>query len=348
MFKDLKYLFAYIAPVSAICGFYLGGWWYYAAFLVGFVFIPLLETTMPVNGSNLSYEEELSQVKKPWFDLLIYLNLPILFFILYLFFTAIGKEGLNTYEYIGLILSMSVIMGSTGINVAHELGHRVNVIETTMAKFMLMPALYMHFNIEHNLGHHKHVATDEDPSSARLGESVYKFWIRSTVNSYINAWKIEHTRLKKAGLSIVSYHNEMILFQLAQLAYLITIYVLFGMKGLIAGVLVAIGGFLMLETVNYIEHYGLRRNILPNGRYEPASFIHSWNSNHELGRIFLYELTRHSDHHFKSTRKYQVLRHFDESPQLPYGYPSSILLSLIPPLWFRIMNNRVKAAQLSN
>ncbi len=348
MFKDLKYLFAYIAPMSAIYGFYTGGWWYYSAFVVGFIIIPIFETVLQGNGSNLSAEEEVVQLNKSWFDFLIYLNLPLLIFILYLFFTAITKDGLHSFEYIGLILSMSVIMGSTGINVAHELGHRENVIEKTLGKIMLMPALYMHFNIEHNLGHHKNVATDEDPSSARLGESVYKFWLRSIVYGYINAWKIENGRLKRSGLAIISYHNEMIIFQLIQLVYLITVFALFGFSGLIAGVLAAIGGFLMLETVNYIEHYGLRRKLQANGRYEPVSFIHSWNSNHELGRIFLYELTRHSDHHFKSTRKYQVLRHFDESPQLPYGYPGSILISLIPPLWFHIMNNRVKAAQLTN
>jgi len=348
MFKDLKYLFAYIAPFSAIYGFYMGGWWYYSAFVVGFIIIPIMETVMKGNGSNLTESEESIQLNKPLFDYLIYLNFPLLFFILYLFYTAVTKEGIQTYEYIGLIMSMSVIMGSTGINVAHELGHRENVIEKSIAKIMLMPALYMHFNIEHNLGHHKHVATDEDPSSAKFGETIYKFWIRSVVYSYLDAWKIENNNLRNVGKSELSYHNEMILFQTVQLLYLFTVYALFGFKGLIAGVLAAIGGFLMLETVNYIEHYGLRRRLLPNGKYEAVSYVHAWNSNHELGRIFLYELTRHSDHHYKSTRKYQVLRHFDDSPQLPYGYPGSILLSLIPPLWFHIMNNRVKAVQITN
>ena len=347
MFKDVKYLFAYIAPLSAIFGFLMSGWWYYAAFVVGFILIPIVETSLAGNSSNLSEEEETIQLNKPWFDFLIYLNFPLLFYILYLFLNVVSKGDLQAYETIGLILSMSVIIGSTGINVAHELGHRENKFEQFFAKIMLVPALYMHFFLEHNLGHHKNIATDEDPASAKYGESVYQFWLRSIIDGYKDAWNIENKRLRKEGKSLISFQNEMIVYHLVQLVYLGSLFFIFGLNGLLAGFAAAMGGVLMLETVNYIEHYGLRRKKLSNGKYEPASFVHSWNSDHELGRIFLYELTRHSDHHFKSTRKYQILRHFDESPQLPYGYPTSILLSLVPPLWFHIMNSRVKAVQLS-
>ena len=100
--------------------------------------------------------------------------------------------------------------------------------------------------------------------------------------------------------------------------------------------------FLFLETINYVEHYGLLRKKDSNGRYERVKPNHSWNSNHTIGRIVLYELTRHSDHHFKSSKKYQVLESLEDCPHLPYGYPTSILLSLIPPVWFRIMNPLVK------
>jgi alkane 1-monooxygenase len=343
MFRDLKYLLAYVAPVSAIVGFIAGGFWYYSAFIVGFVLLPLVETFLPPDSSNHPEAEDELRSKRSIFDFLIYINVPLLFYILYLFFTGITKPGLQTYEYIGLIASMSVIIGATGINVAHELGHREKQFEVILAKLMLMPALYMHFNISHNLGHHKNVATDMDPSSAKKGESVYAFWLRSSFFSYLEAWKIENGRLKRSRKSIWSLNNQMIRFHIIELTYLIIIYYFFGATGLIAGILAAVGGFLMLESVNYIEHYGLRRKVLPSGRYEPATLKHSWNSNHELGRIFLYELTRHSDHHYRTNRKYQILRHFDESPQLPYGYPASIILSLIPPLWFRIMNNRIEA-----
>jgi len=126
-----------------------------------------------------------------------------------------------------------------------------------------------------------------------------------------------------------------------QVLYLVIIGLVFGTLASLYAIAVAIVAFLMLETVNYVEHYGLVRKKLPNGRYESVQPWHSWNSNHDLGRIYLYELTRHSDHHFKANRKYQVLRNFEESPQLPYGYPGSMLISTIPPIWFKLMNHRV-------
>jgi alkane 1-monooxygenase len=137
----------------------------------------------------------------------------------------------------------------------------------------------------------------------------------------------------------------MLRFQVFQLGYLGTVAFIYSWWMLAYALAVAVFGFLMLECVNYIEHYGLRRKTLPNGRPEPVKPWHSWNSDHELGRIFLYELTRHSDHHYKASRKYQVLRHFDESPQLPFGYPTSIIIAFFPPLWFALMNPRVKKEQ---
>ena len=129
--------------------------------------------------------------------------------------------------------------------------------------------------------------------------------------------------------------------QLIQLLFVAGIFFMFGWLITLYFLAAATIGFTLLETVNYIEHYGLRRKRLENGRYEAVLPEHSWNSDHELGRIFLYELTRHSDHHFKATRKFQILRHFDDSPQLPFGYPLSMLTSLVPPLWFGLMNRRV-------
>ena len=162
----------------------------------------------------------------------------------------------------------------------------------------------------------------------------------------MNAWHIENERLEKEGKSTSSWSNEMVRFQLYQLGYLALIGFSFGLLSALFAIAFALIGFLLLETVNYIEHYGLRRKQLANGRYEPVLPIHSWNSEHEMGRIFLYELTRHSDHHFKATRKYQILRHFDESPQLPLGYPMSMLVSLVPPLWFWLMNRRIPVVNL--
>ena len=341
MFKDFKYLFAYVAPISAFLGLHYGGIWSLGAFYVAFGLIPLLELVIPYSKENFSREEESSRSAMVFFDILLYLNIPILYGLIWYYFTIMQAGGLTTFETVGMTLNIGVLVGTIGINVAHELGHRTNKVEQFLSKVLLLSALYMHFFVEHNRGHHKNVATDEDPASARLGEAVYVFWVRSVVMGYISAWKLEAQRLKRKGKSWLSLENEMIRFQVVQIAYLLAIGFIFGWAMIPFALWIALVGILLLETVNYIEHYGLRRRKLPSGRYENVQPIHSWNSNHELGRIFLYELTRHSDHHFKATRKYQVLRHFDESPQLPLGYPASMLLSLVPPVWFRYMDNKV-------
>jgi alkane 1-monooxygenase len=185
------------------------------------------------------------------------------------------------------------------------------------------------------------VATPEDPATARKNEPVYAFFIRSIVKGYQNAWAIGFKMMETKGKP--KWMHEMVWSHLFQLVLLSGVLYFCGWKGLIIYLATALVGVLSLESVNYVEHYGLVRRLLPSGRYEAMKERHSWNSNHELGRIMLFELVRHADHHYQSTRKYQVLRHLDESPQLPFGYPMSILLALIPPVWFRLMNPRVKA-----
>jgi len=147
--------------------------------------------------------------------------------------------------------------------------------------------------------------------------------------------------------AFVSVYNDMLWYIIFQLLYLASVYLFFGIQGLIFALLCAVVGFLLLETVNYIEHYGLLRKKTDSGRYERVKEIHSWNSNHVVGRIVLYELTRHSDHHYKSSKKYQILDCHEDSPQMPFGYPTSMVLSLIPPLWFKIMNKRIPQEMIS-
>ncbi len=340
---DWKYLIAYTAPLAALAGIFFKGHWSFAGIYVGFVLIPILELIGPQSKANLSEAEEKDKTVSAIFDWLLYLNLPILYVLIGYYLYTIQQGGLAVYEIIGMTCSVGLIVGTIGINVAHELGHRDNPAEQLLSKVLLLSALYMHFNIEHNRGHHKNVGTDEDPASAKYDEPIYRFWLRSVIGGYFNAWKLESGRLRHEKKPLWGLSNEMLWFQLIQVAYLAAIGIFWGWQLVPYALAIAVFGILMLESVNYIEHYGLRRKKLASGRYEPVNPAHSWNSNHEAGRIFLYELTRHSDHHYKATRKYQVLRHFEESPQLPFGYPTSIILSLIPPVWFRIMNPRVKA-----
>jgi alkane 1-monooxygenase len=346
--KDLKYLLAYLPISSVYIGFYQGGMGYYAGFLVAFVAVPILEFFFTGNRDNRTDLDQLSPLKLRFFDVLLYLNMPLVYILVWYSGRILYTETLTTLEIAGVVSSLGIILSTCGINVGHELGHRSTKYEQFFSKILLLPNLYLHFFIEHNLGHHKNVATKEDPATSRLGENVYAFFWRSVTQSYLDAWKIEHKRLRRSGQKIWSFQNQMIRFQIIQLIYLTVLVFFFNVQVMLLLALAGVIGFLLLELVNYIEHYGLQRKRLPSGRYEPVQPKHSWNSNHDLGRILLYELTRHSDHHFKSTRKYQTLRHFDEAPQLPYGYPMSMLMALVPPIWFRMMNKLLENKNDSN
>lgn len=339
--KDLKYLAAFTIPLSAYIGINLAGYWSFITPVYAFLFIPVLELLLPVDESNFEGELKVNRQKKKLFDWLLYLNIPLVFGLLIYTLNVLYKNPFETFELVAIIFSLGIVLGTNGINVAHELGHRQMSNERFLGKLLLLPSLYMHFYIEHNYGHHLHAATKEDPATARYNQSVYSFWITSVFRQYFNSWIIQRNLLNSGNKSMFSLQNDMLWYSLIQLGYLLLIFFFFGLEVLIFAIAAALVGFLLLETVNYIEHYGLIRNKLPSGRYERVSEIHSWNSNHVMGRIILYELTRHSDHHYKSSKKYQVLNCYDISPQMPFGYPTSMVISLVPPLWFSIMNPRI-------
>lgn len=340
--SDLKYLMAYIVPVSGIVSILSSSWWTFTTVFLVFGLIPLLELIILKSTSNEVQLNEEDRGDSRYFDLLLYVNIPLVYGALVLVLYRISQGVNTTLELTGIVLAASIVLATSGINVAHELGHKPGWVEQLSAKMLLLPCLYTHFTIEHNYGHHVNIATPLDPATSRKGEWLYAFWLRSSIGGYIGSWKIETNRLKRTGKKFFSLDNEMLKNTVIQLAYPAVIFAVFGLTTMLYALLIGMISFLFLETINYIEHYGLLRNKTKSGRYERVQPIHSWNSNHEVGRILLYELTRHSDHHFKANRKYQLLRHFDESPQLPLGYPGSILLSFVPPLWFALMNPRLE------
>jgi alkane 1-monooxygenase len=343
--KDLKYLSAYLLPLSFLLALALGGIWSWASVFLAFGIFPVLDALLPASDYNHSSKEEKFRLSNRFFDYLLYACAPMCYLLIGLFFYTLSENHLSTNEKIGLMVSLGVVLGALGINVSHELGHRANKKEQFLAKMGLLPVLYMHFFIEHNRGHHKHVSTPLDPATAKKGEWVYLFFIRSIVGQYFSAWNLEKERLAKQRMSSWSWKNEMIRFQVYQLGYLGFITWVFGWQVLPYAIGFALIAVLLLETINYIEHYGLLRKQLENGRYERVLPRHSWNSDHEMGRIVLFELTRHSDHHYLASRKYQVLRHMEESPQLPTGYPGSMLMALVPPLWLWVMDKKVPAKE---
>ncbi|MDA8886310.1 alkane 1-monooxygenase [Bacteroidia bacterium] len=307
----------------------------YSLVFLSFGLIPLLELVLPPNKTQTTKESALA------YDLIIYSLVPLFLFLMILFLTTIGGETNRLILY-GKISAMGILIGIFGINMAHELGHRKSKLDRFLAQLLLCSSQYTHFYIEHNRGHHKRVATPDDPATARKGENLFLFWIRSIKDAYTSAWHLENTSTQKKGLPKFSWQNDMVKYTVFQLLILAIIGLSFGTPVLLYYILATLIGILLLESINYLEHYGLLRKKISEAAYERVQDKHSWNSDHILGRYLLFELTRHSHHHANSLVKYPDLLSREGSPQLPTGYPGMILLSLVPPLFFKVMDKKLK------
>jgi alkane 1-monooxygenase len=251
-----------------------------------------------------------------------------------------GWLTMSPVDKLGLAVTVGII-GGIAINTAHELGHKRAPAEKRLSKVALAQTCYGHFFIEHNRGHHSRVATVEDPASARFGESLYRFVPRSVAGGVRSAWRIESERFARLARSRWTLRNDVLNAWSLSLGLFAVLATWFGITVLPWLIGQAVIGFCLLEAVNYLEHYGLRRQKLPDGRYERVRAAHSWNSNTIVANVFLFHLQRHSDHHTHPLRRYQTLRHADEAPQLPGGYATMLVLAMIPPLWRRTMDWRV-------
>jgi len=347
--RKLKFFYAFEVPALVVAGFYLGGWWNFLALGFAFILLPIIDQWIGISTVNVE-EKDVKAVGEAFYYRLVtylwvYVQLAMLVWGVY----VIATGQINTwYEWTGFLLSISLVTGGIGITVAHELGHKKSALERFYSKMLLMTVSYMHFYVEHNRGHHVLVATTEDPATARRNENFYSFWIRSVFLGYAHAWKLENERLARKGLSVMSPKNQMIWFFILPLLLCAGLTYTFSPSGAINWNIPvfffgqSILAFTLLELVNYVEHYGIVRKKSDDGRYERVNPMHSWNSSHLISNFFLFQLQRHSDHHANAIKRYQVLNHYDQSPQLPFGYPTMIIIALFPPLWFRMMNPRLK------
>lgn len=342
----LKYLAVFTIPVTVAVSFTREGWLTFLPLIYAFAIIPLLELIFKPKPENESDEMKAALLNDWWYDALLVAVVPVQYAFGVWFIALSVEADWGAASTWGHLTGYGLMCGVLGINVAHELGHRPQKFYQHLAKSLLLTSLYTHFFIEHNRGHHKNVSTPGDPSSARLNESLPVFWFRSVTQTWLNAWKLEFKRLDRAKKSRWSLGNQMIQLTILQVSFLALIGFLTSGDVMLLYVLAAVMGFLLLETVNYIEHYGLERDMVSEFRYEDAGPEHSWNSDHLVGRSLLFELSRHSDHHARPAIKYPLLDHRDHSPQMPTGYPGMMLMALIPPLWFGVMNKRVVSFRL--
>ncbi len=318
------------------------GWGWWLGPVVLYVLMPILDVTLGRDHENPP-EELVPQLNDDHFyRWCTYAYLPLQFLSLVVACGYWAWGDLSTIDALGLAATVGSV-GGVAINTAHELGHKHPKVEQWLAKVSLAQTGYGHFFVEHNRGHHVHVSTPEDPASSRLGQSLYSFLPRTVFGSVRSAVRIERDRRRRAGDRFFSIHNDILNAWAMSVVLFGGLVAVFGVSVLPWLVLQACIGFLMLEVVNYVEHYGLLRERKENGRYERCRPEHSWNANNVASNLALYQLQRHSDHHANPTRRYQSLRHFDDVPQLPTGYAGMMVLALVPPLWRRVMDPRVLA-----
>lgn len=341
MLKRIKYFLVYLLPLTVYVSFTSKGILTFLPVFVFFGLVPILEFFFKADGENFDKETAQLEKENKLYSWILYLTLPIQLATLFYFFQVIQEPGLRAVEYTGRIFAMGLMCGVIGINVGHELGHRLNRGDQFLGELLLLTSLNTHFLPYHNGGHHFNVATPNDAATARKNEPLYIFWLRSHFMSYVQAWQLENMRMRDSGRSALSLQNKMMSYTIANILVLALIYSFFGWLVLGAFIGAAVIGILLLETVNYIEHYGLLRKQNERGRYERVKHTHSWNSDHIIGKLMLFNLSRHSDHHYNGSKPYQVLKSLPESPQMPTGYPGMMLLSLVPPLWFKFMNPKV-------
>ncbi|WP_245676327.1 alkane 1-monooxygenase [Nocardia niwae] len=315
-------------------------WW--IGPIIVLIVIPLLDWSIGVDGSNPKDEDYELLSNDRYYRWCTYLMLPVQLIGLVIASYMWAGDELSVVDKLGLAATLGFVSG-IGINAAHELGHRVEHLERWLAKIALAQSAYGHFFVEHNRGHHVRVATPEDPASARLGESLWEFLPRSVSGSFRSALALERERLARKGKGWWSVHNHILQAWSMTLVLFGALIAAFGVQVLPWLLLQAVIGFGLLETVNYVEHYGLLRARRPNGMYARCSPRDSWNSDHLVTNIFLFHLQRHSDHHANPGRRYQTLRTSEQAPQLPAGYAAMIVLAAIPPLWRWMMDDRVLA-----
>jgi alkane 1-monooxygenase len=342
LYKKLGFLLIYIIPVLVVWGYCMGSWWAFSGFVFAYGIVPVWDELVGRDSENVTEQTIEDLVNNPFFTYILVSLVWVQFSLISWAVYVLGNYPTSPIEYAGLLLSL-MTTSAGGINIAHELGHRKETWCRFWSKFNLMTVCYMHFYIEHNRGHHVHVGTPQDPATSRKGQTFYAFWSQSVLGGWLSAWRLEARRMQSKGLPTFSLlHNEMLRFIALPLLFAGVMFLLGGWIGVGFFFLQSLFAFSSLEAVNYIEHYGIERKMLSNGKYERVNPLHSWNANHLISNLLLFQLQRHSDHHANASRPYQILRHFEESPQLPFGYPVMILMAVLPPLWFSVMDKRLE------
>ncbi len=321
-----------------------GGWWVLLVPLSTWWVFAVLDRLTGLNLENA--DPDTPDAGLQWYIWLTKAWAPVQFLTLYgLIWYTTRAVDMSSVEKIGVFFGMGVLSGTIGINYSHELMHQKGKLERWLGDFLLSMVLYSHFRSEHLLVHHRYVGTPRDPVTARYNEGFHRFYPRVLRQSLISAFRAEREKLARKGRPWTDPANPFWGYWSLQGAMLLLAFLIGGWAGLGLFLVQAGTAIWQLELVNYVEHYGLTRKYLGDGKYEHVHPRHSWNASQKASNWLLINLQRHSDHHYKPNRRFPLLQHHtqDAAPQLPHGYPVMTLAAMIPPLWRRIMNPRVRA-----
>ncbi|WP_166418043.1 alkane 1-monooxygenase [Cochlodiniinecator piscidefendens] len=331
-----------VVPVTLLGAIY-GGW---TVFLLPLSTWGLFTALDFLTGLNLeNADPETKDEDLFWYRLITLLWFPLQFCIIYgMLWWTTHTTHLDTWEKVVLFFGVGVSSGTVGIVYSHELMHQKNKVERWLGDLLLATVLYSHFRTEHLLVHHRYVATPRDAVTARYNEGFHRFFVRVLRESLGSAWAAEKAMLARKKVGPFHSSNPFWRYGVLQISALLLAYLIGGWVGITLFAWQALVAIWQLELTNYVEHYGLTREHLGDGKYEHVKPHHSWNAAHKASNWLLINLQRHSDHHYKPDRRFPLLQNYtaDEAPQLPYGYPVMTAAAMIPPLWRRQMNPRVR------
>ena len=341
--KRFAWLFSVVGPAISLVGtvgvavFGASHWLLFFPVVFFYVLIPLFDLLIGEDTSNPPESSVADLEADPYYRWITYATVPILWVAVIFNCIFLCTNELNAFAWFATVMTTGSVLGF-GLNVSHELGHKLQRTPRKIALFNTALGAYGHFSIEHNRGHHRHVSTPEDPASSKMGENIYRFACREMPGAAHRAWRLEADRLGRQNKPVWHLENEILqALCLTALVYGILIAI-YGVDMVLVLIPVAIWGAFQLTSANYVEHYGIQRLKAANGNYENCQPHHSWNSNHLVSNLVLFQLQRHSDHHTHPGRSYQSLRDFPELPRLPSGYFGMFFLAYLPPLWYRVMD----------
>lgn len=345
--RALEYALIYLVPVSVVVGLLSGNLFIFLTPVLVFGLFPLLDLIVARDTAEPTAGQAPISSRIPIYQLIFWGCAPLQVVMVVWGGHVAATWSLSVEELIGFTLSMGICSALLGMTVAHELAHREKgSLGQRLSKIVLGTVLYAHWGMDHVIGHHQNLGTPEDPCTAKLGESLYHFLPRSVSGGFNRIWRIEAARQEQKGRPPWNINNPMVTALLGQVVLLIGFALAFGAAGFFYFVCQALIAVCLLETITYIGHYGLVREITADGGYADIAPHHSWSAGNRLTNRFLFNLQRHADHHAHPDRHYQLLHHYQHSPQLPAGYAAMVLLALIPPVWRSTMDNRANNASI--